>query len=230
MINNKRRLFLLLVSLIFVSGCAVHSVISRTYNFSSVRRIGVLKVSSRQSPVKGVEDMFAQYLIKEGFTVVERSKLKEIMKENKIGAEGAINPEMTKQLGKLLGVDVLLIGEITSYTPEKETTTIAESENTFIEPVYSLVKKEVDGKTIEVIEQTGTKIRKESNRTPITFTTSPQVSLIAKLVDVETAEVVWVGSITKQGSSPADAAESAVDYLVKNLGKDINSVLGKNKK
>ena len=233
MLTLRTKLFLGFIGVFsfFAPGCATHSVISHTYNFNSMHRIGILRVEAKNAPVEGVEDLIAQYLIKNGFTVVERAQLEQVMKENNIGMGGLINPAMTKQLGRLLGVDCLMIAQISSYTPEKETTTIARTEDTYIEPTYGIERRTVNGATFESIVQTGTSIHKENNVTPITFTTSPKIGLIAKLVDVETAEIVWVGSVTKDGDNVMEASENAADYLMHNLRKDIDTVQNeKNKK
>ena len=214
----------------FVSGCASHTVISRTYNFNNMHRIGILRVDSNNAPVEGVEDLLAQYLIKNGFTVIERAQLEQVMKENNIEMAGMINPTMTKQLGQLLGVDCLMIAEVSSYTPEKETTTIAKTEDTYVEPNYGVERRMVNGMAVDSIVQTGSTIRREENITPITFTTSPKIGLIVKLVDVETAEIVWVGSVTEDGDNVMEASENDAAYLMNNLRKDIASVVKKKNK
>lgn len=122
-------------------------------------------------------------------------------------------------------MDALLIGEVSSFTPEKETTTIAKTQNTYIEPTYGARTTIVNGQQVESIYQTGTTMRREKNITPVTYTEAPKVGLIGKLVDVETAQVIWVGSITRDGDNDMEAAENCVDYLISNLHKDINSVL-----
>ena len=224
-LKTKLSLGLISFAALLASGCATHTVISHTYNFNSMHRIGILRVESSNAPVEGVEDLLAQYLIKNGFTVVERAQLEQVMKENNIEIGGLINPTMTKQLGRLLGVDCLMIASISSYTPEKETTTIARTEDTYIEPNYGIERRTVDGATVDSIVQTGTSIHRENNVTPITFTTSPKIGLISKLVDVETAEIVWVGSVTKDGDNVMEASENCAEYLMDNLRKDIESVV-----
>ena len=225
----RTKLFLGAVGLfaIFASGCATHTVISRTYNFNNMHRIGILSVASNNAPVEGVEDLIAQYLLKNGFTVVERAQLEQVMKENNIGMAGMINPAMTKQLGKLLGVDCLMMAEVSSYTAEKETTTIAKTEDTYIEPNYGVERRMVNGAAVDSIVRTGTSIRRQVNVTPITFTTSPKIGLITKLVDVETAEIIWVGSVTEDGDNVMEASENCAEYLMNSLRKDIASVVKK---
>jgi|GEM_PF-1079178 len=208
----------------FLSGCAAHTVISRTYNFNNMHRIGIAKVDANNAPVEGVEDLLAQYLIKGGFTVVDRSQLEQVMKENNIGISGLVDPATTKELGRLLGVDCLMIAEVSSYTPEKQETTIARTENIYVEPTLTTRMGNYNGYRSEGIVQTGSTIRRESVETPITFTTSPKIGLIVKLVDVETAQIVWVGSDTEDGDNVMEASENAAEYLMNNLKKDISKV------
>ncbi|MFH2202883.1 MAG: hypothetical protein ABIJ96_07200, partial [Elusimicrobiota bacterium] len=55
---------------------------------------------------------------------------------------------------------------------------------------------------------------------PQIFIIDAQVGVVAKLVDVETGEIIWIGSTTGEGINSAMAVESAVSYLVRKLRKE----------
>ena len=47
------------------------------------------------------------------------------------------------------------------------------------------------------------------------------MGIIAKLVDVETAEIVWIGSSDESSSSALDAADYIARGLVKSFTKEL---------
>ncbi len=211
--------FKLLMALLFaavLSGCATpRTVVSHTYNFNNLKNIGISKFDNPKK-ISGIEDIFAQQLIKKGFKTVERNKLDRVLKEQKIAASGLEDPDTTKKLGQLLGVDGLLVGEVTYYSPKQSKTHTEEDDTYFSVPVY----KKIDNR----IQQTGTKTKVDKRRYPVTVTTNPQIGLVAKIIDVETAEIVWVGSFIEEGDNVMDAEEDCVHLLVKSLWKDIKKV------
>lgn len=61
-----------------------------------------------------VNGMFETQLVKTGkFTVVERKRLEEVMKEQGLGLSGALDPMTAAKVGKILGVEMVLVGDIT---------------------------------------------------------------------------------------------------------------------
>lgn len=50
-----------------------------------------------------------------GFSVIDRNHLRTILKEQKLGMSGLMDPENQKKLGKILGVDALILGTITPF-------------------------------------------------------------------------------------------------------------------
>lgn len=63
----------------------------------------------------GAADMMTTQLVKtRKFTVVERDKLKTIMKEQNIGATGLVDTKAA-EIGKLLGAQYIVIGAVTEY-------------------------------------------------------------------------------------------------------------------
>jgi len=54
-------------------------------------------------------------IIAKGFSVVDRSRVTYLLKENGLTASGLVNPEAASQLGKLSSIDALVIGSFTPY-------------------------------------------------------------------------------------------------------------------
>ena len=48
-----------------------------------------------------------------GFGLVDRANLQYLLRENKLSAEGLVNPKTTRKLGQLIGVDTVILGTTT---------------------------------------------------------------------------------------------------------------------
>ena len=69
---------------------------------------------------KGVSDMLVTALVESGrYLVVERSELDEILKEQGLGMSGAVTPQSAAQVGKLLGIEVMVTGSVTEFGEKK---------------------------------------------------------------------------------------------------------------
>ncbi|WP_428897243.1 Curli production assembly/transport component CsgG [Parelusimicrobium proximum] len=206
----------------FLSACSIKTVISPSYDFNSMNRIGVLAFTSPWDSFNGAENLFAKYFMENGFTVVERAQIEKVLREHNISVSGYMSPETTKMLGRILGVDVLLIGEITSFIPEKKVLTTVEKRSSNSTPVFSTERVITpEGGTIEYTRQTGTRTTRSSERTPSEVTLNAQVGVVAKLVDVETAEIVWIGTDTGSGYSSLSAVDGSAKALVRSFAKEL---------
>ena len=215
------RKFLPFILFFCFMACAPKSYISKTYNFNNMRRIGVLPFNTPTPTFSGAENLFTKYLIKYGYTVVERAQLEQILEEHDL-TENYLSPNVTRQIGKVLGVDVLLIGEITSYLPEQKTMLYRFSKNTSSTPVYNTqVTKNKDGEV--KIKQTygGQEVRHNKEVMPTEYTIYAQVGVVAKMLDVNTAEVIWVGDDTQEGISGLDALDSSAKGIIKSFDKQV---------
>lgn len=65
-------------------------------------------------------DMLTTALVKSGkFMVIERQQLEAVMKEQALGLSGAVTPQSAAQVGKLLGVELMVMGSVNEFG-EKE--------------------------------------------------------------------------------------------------------------
>ena len=72
---------------------------------------------------KGVGDLLVNYLVKDGtYSVVERSALDKIMAEQNFSNSDRADPNSAARIGKLLGVDAILVGSITQFGNDTRTT------------------------------------------------------------------------------------------------------------
>ena len=206
----KKYCLSLLAFCLTFTGCTPKTVISRTYDFNQMKRIGIMSFESSWSSLQGVENLFAKYLISAGFKVVERAQLESVLQEHNISVSGYLSPQTTRQIGKILGVDVLLVGEVTAYTPTRTELTMVATRRTESRPVYT-----------QEVMQLPDEYSHSSEVTPQEYTINAQVGVIAKLVDVETGEVIWIGSDDAEGSSALSAADYLARVLVKSFTKEL---------
>jgi curli biogenesis system outer membrane secretion channel CsgG len=214
--------FLLIFALAL--GCAPKTYISKTYDFNKLERIGILAFSSPNNAFDGAENLFAENLLRYGYTVVERAKIEQVLEEHNLGADSYLSPDITRKIGKVLGVDVLLLGSITSYLPEQKKLAYNINRVNTSEPVFrSEVVKTPEGQTIIKPTYAGMQERRERSVYPYEYTIYAQVGVIAKIIDVNTAEIIWVGNDTTQGVSGLNAVSSSAKALIKSFNSRVRA-------
>jgi curli biogenesis system outer membrane secretion channel CsgG len=68
---------------------------------------------------KGISDLLVTYLVKDGsYSVIERKAMDKIMAEQNFSNSDRANPTSAAKIGKLLGVDAIIVGSITQFGNE----------------------------------------------------------------------------------------------------------------
>ncbi|MEO8255761.1 MAG: CsgG/HfaB family protein [Acidobacteriota bacterium] len=74
---------------------------------------------------KGVTDLLVTYLVKDGsYSVIERQVLDKIMAEQNFSNSDRADPTSAAKIGKLLGVDAIIVGSITQFGNDTKNTGI----------------------------------------------------------------------------------------------------------
>ena len=74
---------------------------------------------------KGISDLLVTKLVKDGtYSVIERKALDKILAEQNFSNSDRANPNSAAKLGKLLGVDAIIVGSITQFGNETKKTNI----------------------------------------------------------------------------------------------------------
>jgi len=74
---------------------------------------------------KGISDLLVKYLVKDGtYSVIERKALDKILAEQNFSNSDRANPNSAAKIGKLLGVDAIIVGSITEFGNETKNTKI----------------------------------------------------------------------------------------------------------
>jgi curli biogenesis system outer membrane secretion channel CsgG len=65
---------------------------------------------------KGISDLLVKYLVQDGtYSIIERKAMDKIMQEQNFSNSDRANPNSAAKLGKLLGVDAIVVGSITQF-------------------------------------------------------------------------------------------------------------------
>jgi curli biogenesis system outer membrane secretion channel CsgG len=74
---------------------------------------------------KGISDLLVKYLVKDGtYSVIERKALDKILAEQNFSNSDRANPNSAAKLGKLLGVDAIIVGSITQFGNDDKNTKV----------------------------------------------------------------------------------------------------------
>lgn len=167
-------------------GCAYQQVaIKKGYDFSKIKRVAVVGFSGYSNFRNSgdvVADEFIMQLINKGFSVIERSRIDVLMRERQIRQ---MDSETAKDIGKILGVDVIITGSVIKYVEDNKST------------VYNT---DSDGRMTSQI--TMSEARSE---------------ITARMIDVQSGEIVWTSRNQDVAFDIADAVSYTVSGLLSTL-------------
>jgi curli biogenesis system outer membrane secretion channel CsgG len=159
---------------------------------------------------KGVSDMLIQNLVNSGaYSVIERSALDKILQEQNFSNSDRADPSSAAKIGKLLGVDAMIMGSITQFGRDDKSTGVGGG---------------VFGRTLGGFGLGGA-ARRESKAV---------VGLTARIVSIDTAEILAAASGTGEskrtgtsllgaGGSGGGAGGAGLDMNSSNFA---NTILG----
>lgn len=219
---------LLLVFLSILVGCQSAVITIRSnYDFNKIRRTALLNFEDfpkMENSGELVSSIFEKYLLKSGFELVERRKLKQLLQEGHLETSGMVETETAKKLGKLLGVDALFLGTITVFSPQRKNIVLIDIREERREPVIKKKRERVkEGEKwaeIEKEEIVGYTTVTRLEKVPQTYTTDAEVGVAVRMVDVETGEIVLVASASEVAFNTQVAAEIVSSRIVNSIKKN----------
>ena len=88
---------------------------------SGIQRIAVADFLGPPEAGRELSGVLTSKLVETGyFKVLERKKLENLMNEHKLSMLGVVDESTASNVGKMLGVDGLILGEVTSFQVEQE--------------------------------------------------------------------------------------------------------------
>lgn len=89
------------------------------FDYSSVSNPGFF--SYLPGDAKGVSDLLVNKLVEAGnYRVIERSQLEAILQEQNLGTSGRIDASTAAQIGRILGVEAVIIGTVTQFDLQRQ--------------------------------------------------------------------------------------------------------------
>jgi len=74
---------------------------------------------------KGISDLLVKCLVQDGtYSVIERQQLDKILSEQNFSNSDRANPTSAAQIGKILGVDAIIVGSVTQFGNDNKNTKI----------------------------------------------------------------------------------------------------------
>ena len=187
------------------------------FDFSRIRHVGVLSFpDAAYMPGSGkiASDRLSQYMIESGLSVVERSQLENLLVEQRIGATGAFSRETVQEIGRLIGADAVVMGSLSARINHSRRTTET------LPPADLILRYRSGSKTKKVRLKL-----KQPSLLEIYETEDVSVAVSAKMVIVETGEVLWVVSGNGEKTGLHKALEAALGPGMKRVNKIIRKSL-----
>ncbi|MGO9139152.1 MAG: CsgG/HfaB family protein [Syntrophales bacterium] len=174
----KKTIFLMSVLSLLLIGCAPRQIYPTISNyvgsrdFSKYRNIAVLPFADAPgAPHSGqiVQGLASQKFAQRGFVVVERARLNSVLGEQQLSLSGLIDTTQAIRIGKLLGVNAIVLGEVGQYTTQERHT------DTIYFPIF------ISGQNTNI-------------PIPGKQWTESFVSVSLRAIDVETSRLIYSGS------------------------------------
>jgi len=211
-------------------------VIKQGYDFTKIKKIAVLEFKGSQINDNSgamASDIVAKYLLKGGYTVVDRADLVKLMADNHLDVNGVIDESQMKEIGKLSGVDAIITGSVPVYTPERKEVVLVRMKEFTTNTTYNVQNDQHRTEANKPGEQSrgGNYPRPTQaivtstmtdDETPVTHTIQAEIGVTCKMIDVATGEVVWAASDTYEGANIQTACEYLVSSMIEKLAKQIN--------
>ena len=126
-----RRTFLISASLAFLATSSLHAQDKRRvavvdFEYGTVQG-GLSAIFGTNVDVgRGIADIMVDRLVKSGnYSVIERKALEKVMAEQNFSNSNRADPSSAARLGKLLGVDAIIMGSITQFGRDDKNTQVA---------------------------------------------------------------------------------------------------------
>ncbi len=95
------------------------------FEYGTVRSASAAVFGTDVDVGKGICDLLVKYLVKDGsYTVVERRALDKLLAEQNFSTSDRANPATAAKIGKILGLDAIIVGSITQFGNETKNTKV----------------------------------------------------------------------------------------------------------
>jgi curli biogenesis system outer membrane secretion channel CsgG len=125
----SRHIRLICTFFLLVASCAAQDTRKRVavldFDYGTVRSSVAAIWGTDQDVGKGIADLLVQKLVEDGkYRVIERKALDKILAEQNFSNSDRADPSTAARIGKVLGVDAIIIGSITQFGRDDKSTTV----------------------------------------------------------------------------------------------------------
>ena len=120
-----------LLVLVLISSMLLHAadrkkrVAIMDFDYATVKSSSSALFGNDVDVGKGIADLLVKNLVKDGtYSVIERKALDKILAEQNFSTSERANPSSAAKIGKLLGVDAIIVGSITQFGGENKNTNV----------------------------------------------------------------------------------------------------------
>jgi curli biogenesis system outer membrane secretion channel CsgG len=166
----------------------------------------------------GVSDILVNKLVESGrYTVIERSRIDAVIKEQNLGASGRVDASTAAQIGQILGVDVVIVGSITQFDLQKKQSggsfIIFNTTSTETDAFVKLNVRAINTTTAEIIttaQGDGTANQSDGSTVVLGVGSGSQTSNEGKLLSIATDKAVTqvVGNLSDKAEQIAATPRS----------------------
>lgn len=95
------------------------------FDYATVQTYSAAAFGSNVDVGKGISDLTVKYLVQDGtYSVIDRKAMDKILAEQNFSNSDRANPTSAAKLGKLLGVDAIIVGSVTQFGNDTKNTNI----------------------------------------------------------------------------------------------------------
>jgi curli biogenesis system outer membrane secretion channel CsgG len=200
------RFFVFCIFVLLLAGCSSTSRVNvqvlkpAEIHLSGIKTLAVVDFQGPQRSGSQIASTIQAFLIrKQQYNLMERNRLRQVLEEQNLGLTGVVDQNTAVQIGKILGVDAMIFGEVSTFQVEPDE-----------EGVEKVSKQEGTGKYEWVNQKnifTGKtkKVKKEIMKTVLVDQhykiRRGTVAINFRVVKVETGELLAVHSDSKSYDS-----------------------------
>ena len=98
------------------------------FDYATVQTYSAAAFGSNVDVGRGIADLTVKYLVQDGtYSVIDRKALDKVLAEQNFSNSDRANPASAAKLGKLLGVDAIIVGSVTQFGNDTKNTNIGGS-------------------------------------------------------------------------------------------------------
>ena len=95
------------------------------FDYATVQSYAAAAFGSNVDVGRGISDLTVKYLVQDGtYSVIDRKAMDKILAEQNFSNSDRANPTSAAKLGKLLGVDAIIVGSVTQFGNDTKNTNI----------------------------------------------------------------------------------------------------------